>query len=233
LDDEDSAQTGNINNNENSILQIELEGPGTFSFYYRVSSEKDYDFLRFTLDGAEQFALSGDVSWTQRIVSIPLGPHSLSWRYEKDDSELDGADSAWIDQVLWQPTGISNYQQWSNLHFSLDEQTNPALGTENADADRDGRANLLEYAFNSDPWTTDTQGGPEVSSDGTTILLDFSIDSAKNDITYRAESSSDMSDWSEIPSTLISTNGTIQNRRATQTQSEEKLFLRIVVSRTP
>jgi subtilisin-like proprotein convertase family protein len=233
LDDEDSAQTGNINNNETSILQIELEGPGTFSFYYRVSSEKDYDFLRFTLDGAEQFALSGDVSWTQRIVSIPLGPHTLSWRYEKDDSELDGADSAWIDQVLWQPTGISNFLQWSNLHFSLDEQTNPALGTEYADADQDGRANLLEYAFNSDPWTTDTQGGPEVSSDGKTISLDFSIDSAKNDITYRAESSSDMSAWSEIPSILISTIGTIQNRRATQTQSKEKLFLRIVVSRKP
>ncbi|MFT6862632.1 MAG: hypothetical protein ACJAVK_001191, partial [Akkermansiaceae bacterium] len=102
-----------------------------------------------------------------------------------------------------------------------------------ADADRDGQANLLEYAFNTDPWTAETQGGPQMSSDGMNLSLDFRIDSAKDDITYQTESSSDMSDWSEIPSTLISTNGTIQNRRTTETQSAEALFLRIVVSRIP
>lgn len=230
---EDSAQTGNINDNEDSVLQVELEGPGTFSFYYRVDSEEDFDFLRFTLDGTEQFAASGDVSWTQRIVSIPAGSHTLSWRYEKDEFELDGADSAWVDQVLWQPDEISSYQQWSNLNFSLDEQADPELGMESADADRDGQANLLEYAFDTDPWTTDPQIGPQVSRNGTNISVDFSIDSAKDDISYRAESSSNMSDWSEIPSTLISASGTIQNRRVTQTQSEESLFLRIVVLQTP
>ena len=72
-----------------------------------------------------------------------------------------------------------------------------------------------------------------MSRNGTNISVDFSIDSAKDDISYRAESSSNMSDWSEIPSTLISASGTIQNRRVTQTQSEESLFLRIVVLQTP
>ncbi|MFT7173575.1 MAG: subtilisin-like proprotein convertase family protein [Paracoccaceae bacterium] len=232
-DGEDSAQAGNLDDNEDSVLQVELEGPGTFSFYYRVDSEEDYDFLRFTLDGSEQLAVSGNVSWTQEILSIPAGAHTLSWRYEKDGSELDGADSAWVDQVLWLPDGIGSYQQWSNLNFSLDEQADPELGMASADADHDGQANLLEYAFNTDPWTAETQGGPRMSSDGMNLSLDFRIDSAKDDITYQTESSSDMSDWSEIPSTLISTNDTIQNRRATQAHNEGNLFLRIVVSQIP
>ena len=39
-----SAQSGSISGNQTSWLQTTVVGPGTLSFYWKVSSEADYDF---------------------------------------------------------------------------------------------------------------------------------------------------------------------------------------------
>ena len=38
-------------------------GPGTLSFWWKVSSELDSDRLRFYLDGTEQWRISGETDW--------------------------------------------------------------------------------------------------------------------------------------------------------------------------
>jgi hypothetical protein len=97
----DAAQSGIIDHNQNSLLETTVEGPGTLSFYWKVSSEASYDFLRFSIDGIEQQRISGEVDWAIQSYEIASGPHTLKWNYTKDSSVESGLDMAWVDQVVW------------------------------------------------------------------------------------------------------------------------------------
>jgi hypothetical protein len=95
-----SAQSGAIANNQESWLQTAVSGPGTLSFYWKVSCEATYDTFVFYIDGVKQTGeISGDINWQQRSFSILSGNHTLKWSYIKDGSASSGADSAWLDKV--------------------------------------------------------------------------------------------------------------------------------------
>ena len=75
-------------------------------FWWRVDSEGGHDQLAFLIDGAVANDIGGQaaqiddlVEWERRSVAIPAGPHIISWRYEKDSSNQEGADAAWLDGV--------------------------------------------------------------------------------------------------------------------------------------
>ena len=100
----DAAQSGDINDSQTSSTQLTVGGAGTLSFWWKVSSEANFDFLRFYLDNVEQpgiVAISGEVDWVQRTIAIPAGIHTLRWTYSKDGSQSTGSDAAWLDQVVW------------------------------------------------------------------------------------------------------------------------------------
>lgn len=101
----DVAKSGTITHSQTSWLQTTVTGPGTLSFWWKVSSEGSYDYLTFYLDGAAHAsvpAISGEVGWTQVTgISIPSGSHALKWEYAKDSSASSGFDTAWVDQVVF------------------------------------------------------------------------------------------------------------------------------------
>ncbi len=103
----DAAQSGAIANNQSSSLETTLTGPGTLTFWWKVSSESDCDYLRFFLDGVEQTGnlgeISGTVDWIKKTVSIPAGSHTAKWAYTKDSSSSSGSDAGWVDQVSFVP----------------------------------------------------------------------------------------------------------------------------------
>lgn len=80
---------------------------GSVSFYTRVSSERNYDFARFYIDGVAQVlpsggskpGISGRVGWTYATFPVSSGKHTFIWTYEKDDSYGSGSDRAWLDGV--------------------------------------------------------------------------------------------------------------------------------------
>jgi lysyl endopeptidase len=93
-------KSGQIGNNQQSEISFTGRFPGsTVSFARKVSSEPNYDFLEFSIDGVLQARWSGNLDWA--VVSFPLSPgiHSLKWRYIKDDSARSGGDAAWIDSI--------------------------------------------------------------------------------------------------------------------------------------
>ncbi|UCE46623.1 MAG: hypothetical protein JSW47_13490, partial [Phycisphaerales bacterium] len=57
----DATQSGDISHNQESWMQTTVNGAGTVSFYWKVSSEEDYDFLEFYIDGSLQDRISGSV----------------------------------------------------------------------------------------------------------------------------------------------------------------------------
>jgi len=94
-----SAQNGSINNNESSWLQTTVVGPGTLAFYWKVSSEADFDFLELFVDDQLKESISGEVGWQRKTVSIPAGSHIIKWTYSKDQFVSQGSDCAWVDYV--------------------------------------------------------------------------------------------------------------------------------------
>ena len=76
------------------------------SFFYKVSSESNYDKLHFLIDGTEKNNWSGDISWTQATYTLTPGTHELRWEYTKDVSLSTGYDCAWIDNVVFPASTI-------------------------------------------------------------------------------------------------------------------------------
>ncbi len=72
---------------------------GEVSFAYRISSEAGFDFLRFSIDGAERAAFTGETGWAVFSTPITAGIHTLRWSYVKDNLSSGGQDRAWIDAV--------------------------------------------------------------------------------------------------------------------------------------
>ncbi|MBI3041679.1 MAG: Ig-like domain repeat protein [Betaproteobacteria bacterium] len=96
----DAAQSAAITHNESTFLTTTVTGPGTLRFYWKVSSESGYDFLRVFVDGVDQGgAISGNVDWTQRTVPVPAGAHTVVWQYSKDGTVNSGSDAGWVDRV--------------------------------------------------------------------------------------------------------------------------------------
>jgi len=96
-----ALQSGAIDHDETSVVDATLEGPGVMQFWWKVSSEADFDRLRFYEDGEESEHLSGEADWTLRTVDVPDGTHTFTWSYDKDFSVTNGADAAWLDELEW------------------------------------------------------------------------------------------------------------------------------------
>ena len=74
---------------------------GNISFWYSVSSEANYDYLTFYVDGVQKGRWSGTVSWTQATFPVTAGTHVFKWVYSKDSSVSTGSDTAWVDDIVF------------------------------------------------------------------------------------------------------------------------------------
>ncbi len=97
----DAAQSGNIANDQTSWVKTTVQGPGTLSFHWKVSSENRYDKLSFYIDGEKKGNISGTVKWRRKTFSIPTGSHLLKWEYTKDLTRSSGSDAGWLDKVKY------------------------------------------------------------------------------------------------------------------------------------
>jgi hypothetical protein len=95
-----------ITDNQSSSLEVTLDcNAGNVSFWYSVSSEANYDFLTFYVDGVQKGRWSGTVSWTQISFAVTAGIHNFKWVYSKDGSVSTGSDTAWIDDIAIPASG--------------------------------------------------------------------------------------------------------------------------------
>ena len=100
-DSVDWAKSGLISDNQTTCLEFSYEF-GTnnqLSFDWSVSSEANYDYLRFYIDNVEQSSISGNVPCTTQTIIPTSGTHVIKWCYTKDNSKSGGADAGWVDNV--------------------------------------------------------------------------------------------------------------------------------------
>jgi hypothetical protein len=97
-----SARTGSIDDYESTTLKLTLDCiSGQISFYYKVSSEPNYDYLRFYIDGTQQDQWSGNEDWIQVSFPVRAGRRTFEWTYSKDETSSYGSDTAWIDDIVF------------------------------------------------------------------------------------------------------------------------------------
>jgi M6 family metalloprotease-like protein len=108
-DGADAGESGVISNNQDSWVQTTVaNGPGTLSFWWKVSSEPEYDFLEFYIDGILQAGrIAGEADWAQQTHHIGAGSHTLRWRYAKDEAVDSGQDRAWVDELRFVPDAVA------------------------------------------------------------------------------------------------------------------------------
>ncbi len=99
----EAARSGRLLDGQESRLQTTVAGPGTLTFWWKVSSEESRDFVSFRVNGVESTRISGEVDWQMQRVDIPEGLQTLEWRYSKDGGGASGADAAWLDRVQFAP----------------------------------------------------------------------------------------------------------------------------------
>jgi hypothetical protein len=116
--DNDSAKSGTITHNQLCSIEtsINLTTPKELKFHWKVSSEINYDYLKFYIDGTMQYQVSGEVDWQQKSYTMSPGWHTLKWAYAKDSSISRGSDCGWIDKVEL----VKSISQEDSLSNALD-----------------------------------------------------------------------------------------------------------------
>ncbi len=93
-------------------------------------------------------------------------------------------------------------QAWKIAEFDPVKVSNPALETSlwgrQADPDQDGMINLLEFALNADPRTSDAQLRQPTSVPDPAGRLSLSFLRARSDLNYIIEASTGLEDWQTI-----------------------------------
>jgi hypothetical protein len=97
------AVSGPINDNESTELSVTYTSAvnDSISFYYKTSTEQDYDFLSFLIDQTLQYEWSGENPWTRASFAVPAGTHTFKWIYRKDMAESSGSDQVGLDFIVF------------------------------------------------------------------------------------------------------------------------------------
>ena len=109
----ESARSGAISHSSSTSLIIRTlyKSDDSVKFYYKVSSEPNYDNFTFKLNDAEMLKASGEISWTRAAFKVPEGINRMEWTYRKDQSVSNGYDAAWIDLIDFAESGFISYIQ--------------------------------------------------------------------------------------------------------------------------
>lgn len=102
------VKSGPIDDESVSFLSISFNvlSAGEVGFFKKVSSESNYDFLKFYIDDSMIGQWSGEDPWSEVSFPVSAGQHTLMWAYETDYSVSAGDDCAWLDFITL-PSGAA------------------------------------------------------------------------------------------------------------------------------
>jgi len=114
-----SAKSGNIDHNQTSEMIIEavISGPGNISFYKKVSSENNYDYFSFYINGTKIDEWSGEDDWSEESHDLAVGFYEFKWTYDKDGYVQSGSDCGWIDDIVL-TQDVSIVDDNNNINYS-------------------------------------------------------------------------------------------------------------------
>ncbi len=116
-----AIRSGACGHSANSTLYVSYTNTAddTLSFYYKVSSEEGYDFLKFSMDNTIIDSWSGNIDWSRYALYVSAGTHTFRWQYTKDAYMSSGSDMAMLDNISFPgmatTTGVDTYTAGSMM----------------------------------------------------------------------------------------------------------------------
>lgn len=100
-----SAASKPISDEQNCQLFVSYTSAAddSISFWYKTSTELDYDFLNFYIDNTLQSQWSGETPWTRACFPVSAGTHTFKWIYQKDMASSAGSDRVGLDFIIFPP----------------------------------------------------------------------------------------------------------------------------------
>ncbi len=123
-----AARSGVIGDNYFSNLSINypIAYDDSISFYYKVSSENNYDFFKFKMNNQTMLDLSGEHDWARASYPVAAGDMLFTWAYEKDYSVSNGYDCVVLDYIVFPArTVVTNNTSIKAPEFTLSIAPNP------------------------------------------------------------------------------------------------------------
>lgn len=92
-----------VTQGKDAWMQTAVTGSGVVGFWWRGAAQAQ-DTLQFLIGSTVKTQLVGVSGW-QRVegIVVPTGKQTLKWRFLRVSSVTNAADTAWVDQVTWQP----------------------------------------------------------------------------------------------------------------------------------
>ena len=98
-----SVRSPQIIDHEIASMSVDVTVPaggGTLSFFYKTSTEEDFDYLRLLVDGIFMGEWSGEIfDWMPASAPLTSGGHTITWQFVKDGSVSFGQDGVWVDNI--------------------------------------------------------------------------------------------------------------------------------------
>lgn len=99
-----AVRSAAISHNQSTSLIVTLSNPsdGIISFWKKLSTELNHDYLKFYINEQLKNQWSGiDDAWSQVSYMVQAGTNTYRWEFSKDFSVSDGLDGVWIDEVVF------------------------------------------------------------------------------------------------------------------------------------
>ena len=211
LDGKMSMRSAVISDAQSSSLSLTVNGPGVLAFYWKASSELDFDVLSFFDGSAEVATISGDTKWIPySYVISDTAAHQLKWVYSKDDADGSGMDCGWLDMVSWTPdssgteTVLSNGGMPVPVQWCAAHGLAPSASVLALDSDGDGFANWEEYVAGTDPNDSQSSLGIriELAENGDPVLYAVPYLGAARNYTFVGKTNLTDSAWSAPTNSL-------------------------------
>lgn len=167
-----------------------------------------------TLSGGNSLTLTGTGSVTVRASQI---------------GNLIYAAATSVDRTF---TVTSNFNSWLLERFDANQRADAQQTGPNADFDRDGLSNLVEYGLGLDPKSAGTAGQPEASKTETDWTFTYNRPADRVELTYAVEISTDLTNWTTTGVTheRTATGATETWRARYPLASANRLFFRLTVT---
>lgn len=108
----------------------------------------------------------------------------------------DGEQEVMMARVLdFFRIGLTPFEEWLEEHFTEAQLADPAIGGELADPAGDGIPNLLKYAMDLDPWSSEVTDLPKISVRDGQLELTYRESKVAPDVVFVVEMSENLTDW--------------------------------------
>ena len=107
------SASGNTSSTSSISVNINSTATSQISFWYKVSSEANYDQAYFSIDGTDKITgISGAGNWIDYSYPLAAGTHTLRWYYTKDSSTSSNDDCFYVDDIVVS-AGVDSWTEYT------------------------------------------------------------------------------------------------------------------------